>query len=69
MTMFTRRTLVKGATSLGATGALGFWTLAAAVVVGGLELLTSPGRHRASKMTPVVRHVDGPASEGAGSID
>jgi len=54
---------------LGATGALGFWVLAAGVVAGGLELLTSPGRHRASKMTPVVRHMDGPAGEGAGSID
>ena len=55
--------------ALGATGALGFWVLAAGAVAGGLELVTSPGRHRASKMTTVVRHVDGPASEAAGSID
>ena len=54
---------------LGATGALGFWALGAAVVAGGLELLASPGRHRARKMASVVRHVDGPAGEGAGSID
>lgn len=54
---------------LGATGALGLWLLAAAVVAGGLELLASPGRHRARRSTPVVRHVDGPAGEGAGSID
>ena len=54
---------------LGATGALGFWVLAAAAVAGGLELLTSPGRHRARKTAPVVRHVDGPAGEAAGSID
>jgi hypothetical protein len=32
--------------TLGATGALGCWALAAAVVAGGLELLVSPGRHR-----------------------
>jgi hypothetical protein len=32
--------------TLGATGALGAWALAAAVVAGGLELLVSPGRHR-----------------------
>jgi hypothetical protein len=31
---------------LGATGALGAWALAAAVVAGGLELVVSPGRHR-----------------------
>ena len=55
--------------ALGATGALGFWVLAAGAVAGGLELVTSPGRHRARKMTTVVRHVDGPASEAAGSID
>jgi len=55
--------------TLGATGALGFWVLAAGAVAGGLELVTSPGRHRARKMTTVVRHVDGPASEAAGSID
>src|SRR5262252_4972073 len=55
--------------TLGATGALGFWALAAGVTAGGLELLTSPGRHRARKMAPVVRHVDGPAGEAAGSID
>ena len=54
---------------LGATSALGLWVLAAGVVAGGLELLTSPGRHRAGKMAPVIRHVDGPAGEGAGSID
>src|SRR5215470_7718612 len=46
---------------LGAAGALGFWALAAAVVAGGLELLASPGRHRARRMAPIVRHVDGPA--------
>jgi hypothetical protein len=55
--------------TLGATSALGCWVLAAGVVTGGLELVTSPGRHRARKMTTVVRHVDGPASEAAGSID
>jgi hypothetical protein len=55
--------------TLGATGALGFWVLAAGVVAGGLELLTSPGRHRARRTTPVIRHVDGPAGEAAGSID
>ena len=55
--------------TLGAAGALGFWVLGAGVVAGGLELLTSPGRHRAGKMTPIARHVDGPAGEGAGSID
>jgi len=55
--------------TLGATSALGFWALGAGVVAGGLELLTSPGRHRARKTAPVVRHVDGPAGEGAGSID
>lgn len=32
--------------TLGATGTLGCWALAAAVVAGGLELLVSPGRHR-----------------------
>jgi hypothetical protein len=55
--------------TLGATGALGFWVLAAGAVAGGLELLTSPGRHRAGKMTSIVRQVDGSAGEGAGSID
>jgi hypothetical protein len=55
--------------TLGATGALGFWVLAVGAVAGGLELLTSPGRHRAGKMTSIVRQVDGPAGEGAGSID
>src|SRR5215475_14202985 len=55
--------------TLGATGALGFWVLAAAVVAGGLELLTSPGRHRAKRVTPVARHADGSAGGGAGSID
>ena len=55
--------------TLGATGALGFWVLAAGAVAGGLELVTSPGRHRARRTTTVVRHVDGPASEAAGSID
>jgi hypothetical protein len=55
--------------TLGATGALGFWVLAAGAVAGGLELLTSPGRHRAAKMTSIVRQVDDPAGEGAGSID
>jgi hypothetical protein len=35
--------------TLGATGALAAWPLAAAVVAGGLELLVSPGRHRARK--------------------
>jgi hypothetical protein len=54
---------------LGATGALGFWLLAAAVVAGGLQLLARPGRHRARRMTPVVRHVDSPADEEAGFID
>jgi hypothetical protein len=55
--------------TLGATSALGCWVLAAGAVAGGLELVTSPGRHRARRMTTVVRHVDGPASEAAGSID
>lgn len=32
--------------TLGATGALAAWPLAAAVAAGGLELLGSPGRHR-----------------------
>src|SRR5262252_4322663 len=54
---------------LRATSALGLWALAAGVVAGGLELLASPGRHRARRMAPIVRHVDGPAGEGAGSID
>ena len=54
---------------LRATSALGLWVLAAAVVAGGLELLASPGRHRTRRMAPVVRHADGPAGEGAGSID
>src|SRR5262249_23532286 len=54
---------------LGATGALGFWALAAAVLAGGLDLLASPGRHRGRKTASAVRHVDGPAGEGAGSID
>jgi hypothetical protein len=58
-----------GSLTLRATSALGLWVLAAAVVAGGLELLASPGRHRSRRMTPVVRHVDGPAGEGAGSID
>jgi hypothetical protein len=35
--------------ALGATGALAFWPLAAGVVAGGLELLVSPGRHRARR--------------------
>jgi hypothetical protein len=35
--------------ALGAAGALAAWPLAAAVVAGGLELLVSPGRHRARK--------------------
>jgi hypothetical protein len=55
--------------TLGATGALGLWALAAGVVAGGLELLASPGRHRTRRIASVVRHVDGPAGEGAGSID
>ena len=55
--------------TLGATGALGLWVLAAGVVAGGLELLASPGRHRTRRIASVVRHVDGPAGEGAGSID
>jgi len=55
--------------TLGATGALGLWALAAGLVAGGLELLASPGRHRARRIAPVVRHVDGPADDGAGSID
>jgi hypothetical protein len=37
---------LRDALTLGATGALGAWALAAAVVAGGLELLVSPGRHR-----------------------
>ena len=51
------------------SGALGLWALAAGVVAGGLELLASPGRHRTRRIASVVRHVDGPAGEGAGSID
>ncbi len=35
--------------SLGASGALAFWPLAAGVVAGGLELLGNPGRHRAKR--------------------
>jgi hypothetical protein len=54
---------------LGASGALGLWALAAGVVAGGLELLARPGRHRTRRIAPVARHVDGPAGEGAGSID
>ena len=47
-------TLPVGATfhdslALGAGGALAAWTLAAAATAGGLELLLSPGRHRARK--------------------
>jgi hypothetical protein len=38
-----------GSLTLGATGALVAWPLAAAVVAGALELLVSPGRHRARK--------------------
>jgi hypothetical protein len=37
------------ALSLGASGALALWPLAAGVVAGGLELLVSPGRHRAKR--------------------
>jgi hypothetical protein len=37
---------LRDSVTLGATGALGCWALAAAVVAGGLELLVSPGRHR-----------------------
>jgi hypothetical protein len=55
--------------TLGATGALGLWALAAGVVAGGLELLARPGRHRTRRMAPLARHVDGPAGEEAGSID
>jgi hypothetical protein len=54
---------------LGATSALGLWTLAAGVVAGGLELLASPGRRGTRRKAPAVRHVDGPAGAGAGSID
>ena len=32
--------------TLGAAGALGFWPLAACLVAGGFEMLTSPTRHR-----------------------
>ena len=47
-------TLPTGATfrdslALGASGALAVWPLAAAVTAGGLELLLSPGRHRARR--------------------
>jgi len=35
--------------TLGATGALGFWPLAACLVAGGFEMLASPGRHRARR--------------------
>jgi hypothetical protein len=35
--------------TLGAAAALAAWPLAAAVVAGGLELLASPGRHRARR--------------------
>ena len=35
--------------ALGASGALAAWPLAAAVTAGGLELLVSPGRHRARR--------------------
>jgi len=35
--------------ALGASGALAAWALAAAVTAGGLELLVSPGRHRARR--------------------
>jgi hypothetical protein len=55
--------------TLRAPGALGAWVLAAGAVAGGLELLARPGRHRAGKRARVVRHMDGPAGEGAGSID
>jgi len=37
------------ALSLGASGALAAWPLAAGVVAGGLELVVSPGRHRAKR--------------------
>jgi hypothetical protein len=37
---------LQDALTLGASGALAAWPLAAAVVAGGLELLISPGRHR-----------------------
>ena len=37
--------------TLGAAGALGFWPLAACLVAGGLEMLTSPGRHRGRRST------------------
>ena len=37
------------ALSLGASGALAAWPLAAGVIAGGLELLLSPGRHRARR--------------------
>ena len=35
--------------SLGASGALAVWPLATAITAGGLELLVSPGRHRARR--------------------
>ena len=35
--------------ALGASGALAAWPLAAAVTAGALELLVSPGRHRARR--------------------
>jgi hypothetical protein len=35
--------------TLGTGGALGFWLLAACLVAGALELLASPGRHRAGR--------------------
>jgi hypothetical protein len=38
--------------TLGATGALAAWPLAAAVVAGALELLVSPGRHRKRSASP-----------------
>jgi hypothetical protein len=39
--------------ALGASGALAVWPLAAAVTAGGLELLVSPGRHRARRSVRV----------------
>jgi hypothetical protein len=47
---------------LGAGAALGSWPLAAGLVAGGLEALSSSGQHRAARSTVASRPVTPPAS-------
>jgi len=57
--------------TLGASGALAFWPLAAGLAAGALELLLSPGRHRAARGAHAAgaRYLDGPAGGRGASID